>query len=618
MKHLITILLILHFAIGISQAQNEENKYLDSLLIQLKLHSTQDTDRVILLTDIASQSSMSTDSEKIISYGKEALKISLKIDYPAGQGMAYNILAGHYINEKNYEKVVENCLNALKSFEKATYHNEINTSYKLLATAYKNLHEFDKAIDIYLQTEKNIRDMPLSMSHLSLYYNLADTYMNNYEPEIAIEWGEKLLAGAKEINSEIAQSMGYVTLAKLYSPRKLDPQKSLEYGYKALSMIDSTTQIKRFNYTKHLIANTYFSLKNYRKSEDIFLDLIKYNDTINDFENNSRFYKTLFRMYLEMGEDDKSFEASKLSNDYLVKSEEKKNQNIIKELEVQYETNKIKREKVLAEEKAVMNRNLFLAALASLFLLLIAAYFYNKQQQLKKEAELVGLELKETKNKLALERKLRDSELKALRAQMNPHFLFNAFNSIQEYIILNKRELASDYLGKFADLMRIYLNHSKERSILLEDEIKAADLYLQLERIRFEEDLDFSITVDDNVNEVMTSLPPMLIQPFIENSLKHGLFHKKGEKRIDIKFSKDENNLLTCHVVDNGIGRKKSALINEKRLHKHESFATAATQNRIELLNVGREKDISFTIVDLLDDNENAAGTKVILKIPLS
>lgn len=617
MKHLISIILFLSFLM-IHPAISQQSEFLDSLMNELRTNSTQDTNRVHLLTDIAAEFDEPANYDKIRRYGEEALELSEILDFQVGIGLANNAMMTHYVYKRDFEKVIKHGLDALTAFDKSGGHPQANTTYNNLGIAYKNLNELDKAIDMYLKIVEHLENKPLSTPHMSTYYNLANTYLQNYEPEKAIIWGEKLLEVSEELKSEKGISMAYITLTRLYAPRNLNPQKSLEYGEKALAMIDSTSQLDRYNYARSLIAGAHFSAKNYKEAEELFLDLIEYNTSIESYGANSQAYKTLFRMYLEMGEDDKSFEATKLANENLIKSEEKKNQGIIKELEVKYETDKILREKTLAEEKAILNRNLLIASIVSIFLLLIAGYFYNKQQQLKKKAEIVGLELKETKSKLLLERKLRDSELKALKAQMNPHFLFNAFNSIQEYIILNKRELASDYLGKFADLMRIYLDHSRENSILLEDEIRAADLYLQLEKIRFEDDMDYSIAVADDLDQEMTGIPPMLIQPFIENALKHGLFHKKGEKRIDIDFSKDAERNLICNIIDNGIGRKQSGLINEKRLTKHKSFATAATQNRIELLNVGREKDISFSIIDLFDENQNAAGTQIVLKIPLS
>ena len=186
-------------------------------------------------------------------------------------------------------------------------------------------------------------------------------------------------------------------------------------------------------------------------------------------------------------------------------------------------------------------------------------------------------------------------------------------NSIQEFIILNQKELASDYLGQFADLMRLYLDHSREKSITLEDEVKAAELYLTLEKVRFEDTLDYRIQVDANIDTSAVSLPPMLIQPYIENAIKHGLLHKKENRKLKLEFTLLDGNQLRCVVEDNGIGRKAAEEINKKRYKKHRSFATSATQNRIDLMNQSREKPITVS----LSDGEDGTGTAVELIIPL-
>lgn len=215
-----------------------------------------------------------------------------------------------------------------------------------------------------------------------------------------------------------------------------------------------------------------------------------------------------------------------------------------------------------------------------------------------------------------LNQRFRESELKALRSQMNPHFLFNALNSIQEYIMSNERKLAAKYLGKFADLMRIYLEHSKVNTISLNEEIKALSLYLELEKVRFEDTLNYEIIIQDTLDQEI-HIPTLFIQPYVENAIKHGLLHKTDERKLSISIEQGESHgSLTCTVVDNGIGRKKSSEINQMRNHGHKPFATEATKSRIELLNVDRKNPISEDIVDLVDEHGKGIGTKVILNIP--
>lgn len=210
---------------------------------------------------------------------------------------------------------------------------------------------------------------------------------------------------------------------------------------------------------------------------------------------------------------------------------------------------------------------------------------------------------------------LNKSKLTALKSQMNPHFIFNALNSIQEFILLNKKELASNYLADFADLMRSYLQHSQEDVVSLQDEIETLDLYLKLEKIRFDDDFEFTIHCDSQLDKDQTYIPSFLLQPFVENAIKHGLLHRTGLKKLTVAFEKHSDHTLKCTIEDNGIGRAASSQINIKR--KHQSFATKASQNRLDLLNQSTSEKIDLQIIDLYDSDNIASGTKVILSIPI-
>ncbi|MEQ8471747.1 MAG: histidine kinase [Marinoscillum sp.] len=221
------------------------------------------------------------------------------------------------------------------------------------------------------------------------------------------------------------------------------------------------------------------------------------------------------------------------------------------------------------------------------------------------------------KRKTQFQNELNESKLSAIRSQMNPHFIFNALNSIQDYIVLNEKKLASKFMGKFADLMRIYLNHSQLKSISVKEEVEALTLYLELEKLRFES-LHFSIDVSLNLDPDLLEIPTLIIQPYVENALKHGLLHKKGEKRLSVAFTYEEqDHVVQCVVSDNGIGRRTSEQINRIRNPKHQSFATKATRNRLTILNAQSDRELQERIIDRYDDQEQSLGTEVVLRIPV-
>lgn len=208
-------------------------------------------------------------------------------------------------------------------------------------------------------------------------------------------------------------------------------------------------------------------------------------------------------------------------------------------------------------------------------------------------------------------------KLENLRSQMNPHFVFNALNSIQDYILNNQKNLAGDYLGKFADLIRKYLDQSTQKEILLQEEIDTLDSYLELEKLRFEDKLNYTISVADNIDTDDIYIPTILIQPYVENSLKHGLLHKKDSGNVWVNFTlNEEKKELNVIVRDDGVGREKAAEIQKQREKSYKSFATKATKARLDLLNYNRKAKISITTTDAFTNSE-FVGTQVAIKIPL-
>jgi hypothetical protein len=217
-----------------------------------------------------------------------------------------------------------------------------------------------------------------------------------------------------------------------------------------------------------------------------------------------------------------------------------------------------------------------------------------------------------------LKRRLIDLELQALRAQMNPHFIFNAINSIQLFIINNEASEAQKYLSKFAKLMRNVLDNSKTSHISLEKEIQTIQLYMDLESLRFEDHFEYTITIDPTINGSYTEIPSMLIQPFVENAIWHGLMHKQGKGLITINITKITENLIKCTVEDNGIGRKKAEEYKSKNKIAHKSFGMMITKERLQILNQRQASNLTVEVTDLYNSLNEAIGTKVDIYIPIN
>jgi hypothetical protein len=238
-------------------------------------------------------------------------------------------------------------------------------------------------------------------------------------------------------------------------------------------------------------------------------------------------------------------------------------------------------------------------------------YWYYKWQTglLKKQNQLKV-------DKVELERNLRNSMLTSIKSQMNPHFFYNALNAIQSFIFSDDKRNASTYLVKLSNLTRMILEMSEKESITLDEEMGALKLYLELEKMRFSDDFNYELQAGRYVETDLLRIPPMIVQPYVENALKHGLLHKKGAKYLIINFERVGNDLQIT-IDDNGIGREKALELRQLKKEKHHPFATDANYRRIELLNKGRRNNIGVAYTDKTDGQGMASGTKVTITIPL-
>ena len=214
-----------------------------------------------------------------------------------------------------------------------------------------------------------------------------------------------------------------------------------------------------------------------------------------------------------------------------------------------------------------------------------------------------------------IKEELLKSQLVAMRAQMNPHFIYNVLNTVQGLVYGNRKTEAGALLGNFSDLMRKTLNSSDKQLLPLKEEIENIRLYLELEKARFDEGFEYHIDALNITDLSEIRIPSLMLQPFIENAVKHGLMHKAGMKKVDIRFEQT-GTVLQVTIDDNGIGRQQSMEINQRSKNKPSSFATAALNERMDLFNRLYKQQITCEIIDKKDERQNAAGTKVILYIP--
>ena len=250
-------------------------------------------------------------------------------------------------------------------------------------------------------------------------------------------------------------------------------------------------------------------------------------------------------------------------------------------------------------------------------IIFISTIFYLLMRWRLKEKFRMKLKQSEKERQVAeLKQKGVELEMQALRAQMNPHFIFNSLNSINRFILQNNRTQASEYLTKFSKLVRLILQNSQASLITLESELESLELYLNLEALRFNYHFDYKISVPKDLDISALQVPPLILQPYVENAIWHGLMHKEEKGQLDVEVS-EENDHLYFKITDNGIGREKAAAMASKSATKHKSMGLRITAHRIAILQNSETLTSPVTINDLVNPDGTAAGTEVIIKMPV-
>jgi len=239
-----------------------------------------------------------------------------------------------------------------------------------------------------------------------------------------------------------------------------------------------------------------------------------------------------------------------------------------------------------------------------------------RTNQLKEQGELAEAQ-KIRQVETVFEQKIAETEMTALRAQMNPHFIFNCLNSIKLYTLENDAATASEYLTMFSQLIRLVLENSRSEKVTLQNELETLRLYIELEAMRFKNKVQYRVNISPDIDQQYIEIPPLLLQPYAENAIWHGLMHRKEGGHIIIDVSLPDEHLLCVEITDNGVGREQASLYKSKSATRQKSFGLKMTSDRINIINQLYHIHADIKISDLKDNMNNAAGTKVILRIPV-
>jgi len=647
-------LCLLFFLILVSFSVLSQNKTIDSLGIVFQ-KTKNDIDKVVLLNAIASEYK-SSNPKLMQDYAQKALQLSKKIKYKIEEGNAYLNLGNANIILGNYPLALENFSNAQTIFE-----SEINSDSKKdekvkigLARAYGSIgivfseqNNYAKALQYHLKAVKIYEEIKDDAKVARIYNNIGIVYKSQKEEFKALEYFIK----AEKIQQKIGdKTVGITTtnIGNIYLKEK-DYAKAFEYYSKAEAIFAKNPDARGLGELYNSLGTYYKetgkflqALENWQKAIQTFTSIEdKFGISVTYF-NLGEFYFSSHKYDKALANINKSLSLAKelktleqimacekmLSEIYQklnnleealkhyqffsnVKDSLATHENIRQSVQAEMNFDFEKRETLQKEElekkellfsekaKRITLITIF-SALSVLLLFGIGFLIYNRKQ---------------LKKSLTLQKELAEYEQKALHLQMNPHFVFNCLGSISSFIVQNSTDSAIKYLTKFSKLMRLTLEYSKESLIPIDKEIESLQNYLELEQLRFNQVFNFSITKKTEIEDDM-ALPPLLLQPFVENAIIHGLIPKKELGEIIIDFDINEHNLI-CTITDNGIGFNKSKELKEQSVSMHKSMALDITKKRLEMMESVTQKTSKVEIKEITDNNGKAIGTKVILNLPV-
>lgn len=571
-------------------------------------------------------------------------------NYLEAESYAINALGKIYRNISLYEKAIDAHIQARNLAQKAQNKEMEIIALNMLGVVYRRMDLVKPALDYHkkaLDVANAIKNPSNTIKHcIAISQNsMGNIYLVLNQYDLAIGQFKKSLAHEKETNNRLGlainyQNIGYAKEAKGQLDEALEDYKtSLKYNNELDSEIG---RVICYN----SIGNIYIKQGKLQDALDIIVEALEkaliigdqfyiassYNllgwvqIELNKLENAEKninkalmlgknynlksaiaeAYKHLSNIYEKKGNYKLAMTYYKNHIDYEKSISNERNLQYVNDIIVQYE-NDIKNSqiKALAQENEIVksklerNKKIFWSTLISLIILAIIIIAITRNRQLSHEKQILTL------------------EQDMLRNQMNPHFLFNTLNSIKLYIINNEKENAVYYLNKFSKLIRTILVASTKKEITLEEELKTMELYMNIENIRFSNEIDFNIKINDKVDTSTIKVPSMVLQPFLENAIWHGLSTKKGHKKIDLEIDKNLDNYITISIIDNGIGRKASMEINNNKSLKRKSMGIDIIKARLEHFSANFKNKYRLYIKDIVDENEKPLGTKVVLYIPI-
>jgi len=543
--------------------------------------------------------------EKAFEYFTKNLMIVQKVGDKRRMADAYNNIGNISIKQEKYQEALQNHEKALNIRKEVDDKFGISASYLNIGAVYMEQERHDEALKNLFQAAK-IKEEIRDQNGLAMTFNnIGKIYTKQHKFEEAALYLTKSLDISKQSNNKELIFSAYSTLVFLDSTSGNFANAYVNYKnatlYKdSLENKEVTEQITRlqmqYEFDKKEDSLKYQqALTDEKLQQQTLLSkqqqqslLLKENEL--SLANSESEIQRLAHLQTQSELQIEQSKRSENEKQLLISTQEKNLQSV----QLQLQQNDLRQKK--------NQRNIFITGTVAL-LLLVFFIFRNFQSQRKANKFMQA----------AAEKQMVEMQLENLRAQLNPHFMFNSLNAIQELIVTDKTELSQSYLERFAKLLRMLLENASHPFIPLRKEINFLELYLSLENLRIP-DLKYSIRVDPNVNTEETLTPNMMLQPHIENSLWHGLQHKQGEKTLQLHITR-ENGSINYSVKDNGVGRKKAEELKSLYRKEHRSKGMELLSKRFSLLSKEYGQDIKTEINDLMENGE-PTGTVVKISVP--
>jgi tetratricopeptide (TPR) repeat protein len=504
-----------------------------------------------------------------MDFNQQALELAETVKYPSegikrSINVSLNSIGNLYLTLKQYDLAISYFERSIKLEEELNNILGLAINHQNIGKCQEEQGALDQALENYRISLSYNEDINNTIGRVTCKESITKVYIKKEQYQQALRLIKGTIPIAMELGNAFLIARLYINLgwAQLKLHQNEDAEESLLEGYSVGEKHNFRDELSQ---ASHLLSELYEVKKNYQKALNYKNKAISLDKEILN-EGTIRYANDILFRY-----------------DY-----EKKGSEIV----------------VLAKQNEIVNlklrknRTLLLIGALSLILLAGIMYILYRQYQLSNEKKILTL------------------EQTMLRSQMNPHFLFNSLNSIKLYIINNEKKNAVHYLNKFSKLVRKILEASSQREIPLAEELETVELYMNIENIRFSNEINFKINISKDIDVHTVKIPSLILQPFLENALWHGLSSKEGEKNITLDVTSGEDGFINIAITDDGVGRDKAEEIKEGKILKRKSIGIDITKERLANFSKDYQNSFYAEIIDIYTDSNLPGGTKILLHIP--